>query len=252
MPLKYTNMPLDRSSNLRSDSEWLASQFKRKDTLFVLINHGLNLFDGDGKTVLLDAQTLGDIRIEDCIFLGLAKESPIFSLEFDFLATEVQATITHKHQFLELKSVIHNFNDEEAAIHGFSKALHYWHSTHQFCGRCGAKNNLIAAGHARKCTQPNCGHLTFPRTDPAVIMLVEHTFPDGITRCLLGRQSAWPAGVYSTLAGFVDPGESLEEAVIRETKEETGVAVKSVRYLGSQPWPYPSSIMLGFLSLIHI
>jgi NAD+ diphosphatase len=90
--------------------------------------------------------------------------------------------------------------------------------------------------------------MTFPRTDPAVIMLVTHTFADGVERCLLGRQAQWPEGVYSTLAGFVDPGETLERAVIREVKEEAGVEVDQVRYLASQPWPFPSSIMLGFIA----
>jgi NAD+ diphosphatase len=118
-------------------------------------------------------------------------------------------------------------------------ALLNWHRRHRFCANCGTRTKSAEAGHVRRC--PNCGAEHHPRTDPVVIMLVE----DG-DRAMLGRQPTWPPGRYSALAGFVEPGESLEEAVAREVREESGVHLTDVRYRSSQPWPFPTSLMLGF------
>jgi NAD+ diphosphatase len=117
----------------------------------------------------------------------------------------------------------------------------FWHSRHRFCGACGAPTRSEEAGHMRRCTDDACKTMHFPRTDPAVIMLVT----DG-ERALLGRNRNFVAGMYSTLAGFVEPGESLEDAVAREVMEETAIRVGTVHYHSSQPWPFPANIMLGF------
>ncbi|MEX2647535.1 MAG: NAD(+) diphosphatase, partial [Alphaproteobacteria bacterium] len=130
---------------------------------------------------------------------------------------------------------------DDAAVLAHARALTTWHARHQYCGACGSPTVVREAGHVRVCANPACGAQHFPRTDPAVIMLV--TYRD---RCLLGRQKSWPDPVYSTLAGFVEPGESLEEAVAREVMEEVGVPLSEVVYHSSQPWPFPLSIMLGF------
>jgi NAD+ diphosphatase len=130
--------------------------------------------------------------------------------------------------------------DADAGMLVHAVALENWHRTHRFCARCGHATEVVLAGHVRKC--PACAAEHFPRTDPAVIMLVV----DDQDRCLLGRHAAWPEGRFSTLAGFVEPGESLEQAVAREVLEEAGVTVDDAEYLGSQPWPFPSSLMLGF------
>ena len=130
--------------------------------------------------------------------------------------------------------------DRDAGLFVHAVALANWHATHGRCARCGATTTVEAAGHVRRCTA--CGTEHFPRTDPAVIVLVT----DDAGRALLGHNPQWPANRYSTLAGFVEPGESAEHAVVREIKEESGVDVVDVRYLGSQPWPFPSSLMLGF------
>ena len=135
----------------------------------------------------------------------------------------------------------------EAALLAYARGLMYWHRRHRFCGVCGAATDSRGGGHVRRCRNADEPHEHFPRTDPAVIMLVTHDDLEGRgPAALLGRQSRWPDGMYSTLAGFVEPGESLEEAVAREVREETGVAVADVRYQASQPWPFPSSLMLGF------
>ena len=129
---------------------------------------------------------------------------------------------------------------DEASLAVHAVGLARWHQTHPHCSKCGALTTIAQAGHTRVC--PSCGTEHFPRTDPAVIMLIT----DGQDRALLGRNGAWPENRFSTLAGFVEPGETLDDAVRREVKEEAGIIVGDVKYAGSQPWPFPSSLMLGF------
>ncbi|HEX5795533.1 MAG TPA: NAD(+) diphosphatase, partial [Geminicoccaceae bacterium] len=124
------------------------------------------------------------------------------------------------------------------------RALAFWHSRHRFCGACGGATVSAQGGHIRRCQICDAQH--FPRSDPAVIVLVTHTHPEHGERCLLGRSARFPAGIYSTLAGFVEPGESLEETVRREIYEEAGVEIVDLRYRSSQPWPFPASLMIGF------
>ena len=130
---------------------------------------------------------------------------------------------------------------EEAGLAACARSYALWHLSHEHCARCGATSSPIQAGHQRRCDDPACGALHFPRSDPAMIVLVTRG-----DRCLLGRQPNWPPRMHSTLAGFVEPGETLEQAVVREVYEETGIAVDGLFYRGSQPWPFPSSLMLGF------
>jgi NAD+ diphosphatase len=141
----------------------------------------------------------------------------------------------------------------QGAMLAYARGLIHWHRRHRFCGRCGSPTQSRHGGHMRLCTNAECGREHFPRTDPAVIMLVTRPGLDGGPdggpdggAVLMGRQKSWTEGMYSTLAGFVDPGESLEEAVAREVHEEAGIAVADVTYMASQPWPFPSSLMLGF------
>jgi NAD+ diphosphatase len=144
-------------------------------------------------------------------------------------------------EFRELRDLAPLLSAEEGALLCQARGLAHWHRKHRFCGVCGSPTRSAEAGHVRVCTEESCGESHFPRTDPAIIVLVT----DG-DRCLLGRQAVWPEGRYSTVAGFVEPGESLEEAVAREVAEETGVLVGRVEYHSSQPWPFPASLMLGF------
>ncbi len=139
-----------------------------------------------------------------------------------------------------LRDIAAQATQADGGLLAHATGLLNWHRSHRFCARCGAPTALAEGGHVRAC--PRCGALHHPRTDPVVIMLVH----EEDERVLLGRQAAWPPGVYSALAGFVEPGESLEEAVAREVGEETGVVVGDVRYRSSQPWPFPTSLMLGF------
>jgi NAD+ diphosphatase len=144
-------------------------------------------------------------------------------------------------QFEELRPLTAVLSTDEAGLLAYARALTIWRARQRHCGVCGAPTAPTHAGHCLLCTNPACGNEFFPRIDPAIIVLVS----DG-ERALLGRQATWPPRRYSTVAGFVEPGESLEDAVRREVAEETGVAVSEVRYHSSQPWPFPSSVMLGF------
>jgi NAD+ diphosphatase len=130
----------------------------------------------------------------------------------------------------------------DLAIYGGARSLVDWHARHRFCARCGSPTNLVKGGWQRHCD--NCGADHFPRTDPVTIMLVEHE-----DKLLLGRQPRFPPRMYSALAGFVEPGETIEEAVAREIHEEAGVRVRDVRYIASQPWPFPSQLMIGCTSV---
>jgi len=165
---------------------------------------------------------------EEPIFLGIGDDgAPLFAV-----------SRPDAEGLTGLRDLASRLSGEELGLYAYASALVNWRTAHRFCGRCGAPTEARQGGHVRTCAN---GHQHFPRTDPVVIMLVV----DG-DRALLGRQAAWPAGRFSALAGFVEPGERLEAAVAREVREEAGVAVGDVRYVASQPWPFPISLMLGF------
>ncbi|GAA6172154.1 NAD(+) diphosphatase [Colwellia sp. KU-HH00111] len=247
MTFAYTHMPLDRCSNQRKNTSWLKAQYHKESTLFCVINDGLCFFkQGEITPLFLSKAELTPLQIEQCIFLGKSDEHAIFAVDHNKLRFSTQEMLLTQGQWLALRQNSSLLNPYDAGILALAKGLVYWHKSHQFCGQCGNLHRSVEAGHARKCT--HCRNMTFPRTDPAVIMLVEKMFADGIPRCLLGRQASWPEGVYSTLAGFVDPGETLEAAVIREVLEESAIVAENPTYITSQPWPFPASIMLGFVA----
>lgn len=261
MTLAYGNMPLDRCTNQRKNKRWLSSQFNREDTLFCVINDGMSLFEKEGipSAIYISKTQLPTVNVDSCIYLGKGdldncktdstkfEMVSIFAIDFNKLRFSTQEELSELGQWQELRKVTATLSCIDASILALAKGLVHWHLSHQFCGHCGHANRSVEAGHARRCS--DCRNMTFPRTDPAVIMLVEKMFSDGIPRCLLGRQASWAKGMYSTLAGFVDPGETLEQAVIREVVEETGVVVENPQYIKSQPWPFPASIMLGFTAV---
>jgi NAD+ diphosphatase len=278
MTLAYGNMPLDRGTNQRKNKRWLAAEFTREDTLFCVINDGQCLFDeGDALSpIYLSKSQVPTLSVASCIYLGkgdlskgnLGLESlendrlgititgnsntpqpaiSIFAIDFNKLRFSTQETLNEMGQWQGLRKVTASLSAIDASILALAKGLVHWHISHQFCGQCGHANRSVEAGHARRCS--DCRNMSFPRTDPAVIMLVEKMFSDGIPRCLLGRQASWAEGMYSTLAGFVDPGETLEQAVIREVVEETAIHVENPHYIASQPWPFPASVMLGFTAV---
>ncbi len=185
----------------------------------------------------------------EVVFLGLFEEKAHFALDLSHLEAPLDALAmpalgalgleAGKLAFTDLRQVGALLERREGALLAFARAMLFWHSRSRFCGLCGSATKSEEAGHVRRCT--GCDTLHFPRTDPAVIMLVSHG-----DQALLAHQKHFPRGMYSTLAGFVEPGESLEDAVAREVFEEAGIEVSAVRYHSSQPWPFPANIMLGF------
>ncbi|MEL0634756.1 NAD(+) diphosphatase [Pseudoalteromonas carrageenovora] len=247
--LHYSNMPLDRGSNFRKNPKWLQAKVSAKSK-WLLVNNNHTLFFKDSPQVCyLTHQQVAHLDLSNAIFLGSGDdENGVFALDVSKIHDDELAPVIGNAQFFDIRQYGPQVDMQDGSIAALARGLCYWHATHSFCGRCGSKNKLVEAGHSRLCENEHCKHPTFPRTDPAVIMVVTKVFADGVERCLLGRQAIWPQGMYSSLAGFVDPGETLEQAVAREVKEEAGIEVMDVKYIASQPWPFPSSIMLGFFA----
>jgi NAD+ diphosphatase len=168
------------------------------------------------------------------------RDRACFALALDTTATP---PVFANAEFQDIRTVIGALDRDEAGLLAYARALVTWRGRHQFCGKCGSPTEARQSGHAVTCSDAECATETFPRIDPAIIVLIT----DG-ERCLLGRQASWRPGWYSTIAGFVEAGESLEDAVAREVLEETGIHVEHVEYHSSQPWPFPQSLMLGFVA----
>ena len=231
---------VDRSGERRKDSEWLASAAAASDSRFVPVWGDQCLVGGEPlRAVLLErAQLPAGVDEQELIFLGIFRDQPAFAVPFD---GQAGAPFPDLGEFRDLRYLGTTLPPDEANLVAHARALVLWHASQVFCGVCGSAARPEAAGNLRVCTNQDCRREVYPRVDPAVIVLVA----DG-DRCLLGRQSSWPEGRYSTIAGFAEPGESLEDAVRREVYEETNVRVGDVTYHSSQPWPFPSSLMLGF------
>ena len=241
-PNVYAGCALDRAHHRRRDEAWLLERLSDPTSAILPLWRGLSLISkAEPAPALLGAAEATTLIAEgEWALLGLAGERAVFALDLagtDDLAPDLERS----GRFVDLRQVGPLLARSDAALLAYARGLMLWHRRHRYCGACGAPTRSAEGGHQRRCTNEGCGLTHFPRTDPAVIMLV--TSGD---KALLGRQRDWPPGRHSTLAGFVEPGESLEEAVAREVMEEVGVAVGDIRYHSSQPWPFPASIMLGF------
>jgi NAD+ diphosphatase len=223
----FTGAGLDRRDEARLDGERLAAAAAHKEARLLALAGLDPVVDEAGR---LAWGPLAGAGHEGLILLGYEGDRPLFAPLVE--GAEIGAGAWH------LFGMLHDLDAREAAIWGAARALNEWHGRHRFCGRCGAETLPFRAGWGRRCT--GCGMEHFPRVDPVAIMLAEH---EG--RVLVGRQHRYPPGRYSALAGFIEPGESIEEAVARELMEEAGVAASDVRYLASQPWPFPGSLMIG-------
>lgn len=243
-PTLFSSSFLDRRAELRDDPAWIAAARGDPDTRYVLVRDTRQLVTtGDGADIAFLGN--GDAVIEratDAMLTLLGWYRGRRTVLVDYRLSD-PAPLPEGTQFAELRPLAPMLPPESASLLAYARALSHWRLRHAFCGVCGSRNEPTRAGHVMRCTRAECGAETFPRLDPAIIVLV--TDPSG-ERALLGRQAAWPPGRYSTIAGFVEPGESLEDAVVREVAEETGVDVGEVVYESSQPWPFPSSLMLGF------
>jgi NAD+ diphosphatase len=221
----------DRLTDRRKDDEFLKRAAADPATRALLMRGEELAADGAGLVVL----PASEAPVEDLLLLGSVDDVVyMLALIDDDTARQVS--------FAGLRELASTLDERQLSLAVHAIALGGWHRKHPMCSVCGARTEVAEGGASRSC--PDCSTQHFPRTDPAVIMLVI----DADGRCLLGHNGARAAGWFSTLAGFVEPGESLEEAVAREVLEETGVVVSDVTYAGSQPWPFPSSLMLGFLA----
>jgi len=260
MPLKsfvntFAGNPLDRASERRGDAAWLAEQLASPESLgialwngkpFVEKTPGKDGGEGGAQIAYLPAKMVEELAggNERLLFMGLWKETAVFALDMEGTNDPGLGPLQGLGEFKDLRQVAMQLPGTDAAILATAKGMFEWRRKHSNCANCGEICQAKDGGWKRQCTACNAEH--FPRTDPVVIMLAYHG-----DRCMLGRQEVWPAGMFSALAGFLEPGESIEEACARELAEEAGLRTRQVRYHSSQPWPYPSSLMIGLIAEVE-
>jgi NAD+ diphosphatase len=239
-PYAFAGATLDRAAELREDAEALKQRYESPAARLLVVR-------ADGRVPVLAGGGLAGVPVDavdascdaaQASFLGIDAAHSWFALT---LPVETDAALPDGAQWVDLRTATTLLAPHEAGLAAYARALVHWQSRKRWCGRCGAATRFDQGGHRARCSDEDCAQQYFPRTDPAIITLVTHG-----ERCLLGRQPSWPEKRYSTLAGFVEPGETLEQAVVREVREEAGVEVARARYVASQPWPFPAALMLGF------
>jgi len=242
---QFTAVRLNREVELRDDAQWVANTLINPNTRLVPLWRSRSLLerttDGTIAIYLSPTELPEPDRIQPPTLLGNDGEREYFAVS----VTDIQKdSILAKHpdaQFADLRRASIYMVAKHAGILAYARALHYWQHRHAFCGVCGSPNLLRSAGHSMMCSNDECARVSYPRIDPAIIVLVTHK-----DACLLGRNAKWAPKHFSTLAGFVEPGESLEDAVVREVYEEVCLHLDDIRYVSSQPWPFPASAMCGF------
>lgn len=246
----YSGSPLDRAAHRRDDAAWIEAALMAEETMFAPVWRARSLMrgvaEGQPEAVFLTAAAAQALRLRGWpdggiwAFLGMQGPRPVFTVDISPEDDPLPLLPPEMGAFADLRAVAGLLANNEASILAHARGLMHWRTKHRFCGVCGNACTPRSAGHAMQCIGCKAQH--FPRTDPAVIMLVHRG-----DRALLGHSTRFPnSTMYSTLAGFVEPGETLEEAVAREVFEESGIRVGAVHYHSSQPWPFPASIMLGF------
>jgi NAD+ diphosphatase len=241
-PNYFASRGFDRAGHRRQDDEWLAGSLRHPAARLVLIRSAEVAVDPAHRLVLAPVWE-GLEPDAALVFLGVDDDgAPVFGVDLTAADEQLlEASGAGDHRFLDLRGAAMVLPEDEGNRAAYASAMLTWHLRHRWCGTCGQPTVSQWAGHVRRCTGCDAEH--FPRTDPVIIVLV--TAGDA---CLLGRQRIWPSRMWSALAGFVEPGESLEDAVRREVHEEAGVDVLEAAYHSSQPWPFPLSLMLGFIA----
>lgn len=242
-PNFFSGPYIDRRAERREDADWARAALEDPQTIFLLGSGTRHLVytQPEPRIAFLDHAVASVAAAADqsrLVLLGWFREQRCVLVE---VGDEAQLELPQLATFEELRPLSPLLAGDEAGLLAYARALSIWRARQRYCGACGAPTIPVRAGHCMRCSKEGCAQEYFPRLDPAIIVLVT----DG-ERALLGRQATWPPGRYSTIAGFVEPGESLEDAVAREVMEETGVPVTGARYDSSQPWPFPASVMIGF------
>ena len=246
----FAGNPLDRASDRRMDPDWLARRLADDQALAVALWNGKVLVEaapeGGLRARYLPGKLAGELAggTERLLFLGLSDEIAVFAIDLEGAADPAASALQGLGRFEELRLIALQLPAPEAAILATARAMFEWRRRHRHCAVCGQPSHPADGGWKRRCEACEAEH--FPRTDPVVIMLPYHG-----ERCMLGRQSVWPRGMFSALAGFLEPGESIEEACARELNEEAGLHAVKVRYHSTQPWPYPSSLMIGLIAEVE-
>jgi NAD+ diphosphatase len=246
----FAGNPLDRASYRRADAAWLAETLAAPDSLAIALWNGKPLVEdakgGGVQIAYLAANMARALAADDerLLFLGLWKQTAVFAVDLEGAADPADGPLQGLGRFEDLRGVALILPAPDAGILATAKCMFEWRRKHRHCANCGAVSTVAEGGWKRVC--PACKTQHFPRTDPVVIMLAAKG-----EKCLLGRQAAWPAGMFSALAGFLEPGESIEEACARELFEEAGLKTTRVRYHSTQPWPYPSSLMIGLIAEVE-
>jgi NAD+ diphosphatase len=255
MTLKaFTNVfagnPLDRASDRRGDSDWISGQIAAEESLAIAVWNGKPLVEdakgGGVQIAYLSARMARELACgaERLLFLGLWQGVAVFAVDLEGVADPADGPLQGLGRFEDLRMIATNMPMTEAAMLATAKSMFEWRRRHRYCAACGQPSEPAEAGWKRVC--PACKAEHFPRTDPVVIMLAVKG-----EKCLIGRQSAWPKRMYSALAGFLEPGETIEEACARELWEEARLKTVRVRYHSTQPWPYPSSLMIGLIAEVE-
>ncbi|MGC9400341.1 MAG: NAD(+) diphosphatase [Anaerolineae bacterium] len=243
-PNLFTAYGLHRYHKRLGDAAWVDQQLHAPTTRFLVVKAGEPLIvpDEPPRAATFTADETAELlpQAESITLLGSVEGRCYAALGLQPDGT-MPTALRARGIFQNLRHVAPLIDRHSAGLLAYAQAMTYWHCRHRFCGLCGHPTESVHGGHLRRCTHPGCEAEHFPRVDPAIIVLVTHE-----DRCLLARQPHWPPRRYSILAGFVEPGESLEDAVAREVWEETGVILRAVVYQSSQPWPFPASLMLGF------
>jgi NAD+ diphosphatase len=234
---RFVSQTFDRLATRRTDETWRQRVLETDRALILPVWRHKVPANDRGELHFLAPSAVRNAQLAHAILLGVWNGLPCFAIDLGQDETAPGELLDVEHH--TLRSVGALAQADAAALAAYAQAMVFWHRRHRYCGACGQANRSRESGHVLQCG--GCQSKQFPRSDPAIIVLVVRA-----DKALLGRQSTWPPGMYSTIAGFVEPGESLENAVRREVAEETGVTVERVDYHSSQPWPFPASLMVGF------
>lgn len=253
-PIPLTGFGANRSAERRGDADWLSAAFASDKVRILMLREGLPLVEGSigqqGPRPLLwlgpQAGMLAPAAPR--FFLGVDdRDAALFALDLPDSFSLSSSPIAGLGVFEEFRLAALGMNAFDCGAAATARALHEWHARHTHCSNCGHPSDISEAGWKRRC--PDCGAEHFPRVDPVAIMLATYRDKNGVDKCLLGRQAAWRPGMWSCLAGFIEPGETFEQAAARELFEEAGCRARpeTARYLFCQPWPFPSSLMIGLI-----